>query len=166
MSSTSSRRQFSSGFLALALFAAFLSVVGLSHAQSANQDQSASKEQSPAENTQAPPDKPNKKDKKSSEPATVKLKIEVVAAADGKPIGNASVYVRFNESGGLFHHDKLAELNFKTNQDGSAKVPEIPQGRIEIQVVAKGWHTFGQWYDVDTEEQTIQIKLAPPPHWY
>ena len=115
---------------------------------------------------QAPPDKPNKKDKKSSEPATVKLKIEVVAAADGKPIGNASVYVRFNESGGLFHHDKLAELNFKTNQDGSAKVPEIPQGRIEIQVVAKGWHTFGQWYDVDTDEQTIQIKLAPPPHWY
>jgi hypothetical protein len=62
--------------------------------------------------------------------------------------------------------DKLAELNFKTNQDGSAKVPEIPQGRIEIQVVAKGWHTFGQWYDVDTAEQTIQIKLAPPPHWY
>jgi hypothetical protein len=166
MNSTSSRRQYSSGFLSLTVFAALLSIAPSSHAQSANQEQPAAKDQPATQNQQAPPDKPNKKDKKSSEPATVKLRIEVVAAADGKPIGNASVYVRFNESGGLFHHDKLAELNFKTNQDGSAKVPEIPQGRIEIQVVAKGWHTFGQWYDVDTDEQTIQIKLAPPPHWY
>jgi hypothetical protein len=46
------------------------------------------------------------------------------------------------------------------------KVPEIPQGRILIQVIAKGWHTYGKWYDVDTDEQTIQVKLDPPPHWY
>ena len=96
----------------------------------------------------------------------MKLKIEVVSAADGKPIGNASVYVRYNEPSGLFRRDKLTELNFKTNQDGSAKVPDIPQGRILIQVIAKGWHTYGKWYDIDTDEQAIQIKLDPPPHWY
>jgi hypothetical protein len=160
------RQQFSLGYFALALFATFLSVAGSSRAQSGVQEQSPPKDQSSTQTQQAPPDKPDKKDKKSSTPGMVRLRIEVVGAADGKPIGNASVYVRFNESGGFLHKDKLAELNFKTNQDGSAKVPEVPQGKILIQVIAKGWHTFGKWYDVDTDEQTIQVKLEPPPHWY
>jgi hypothetical protein len=166
MNSTSSRRQFSSGFLAPALFAALLSIAPSSPAQSANQDQSSPKDQPATQSEQAQPDKADKKDKKSSQSATVKLRIEVASAADGKPIGNASVYVRFNESGGFLHREKLTELNFKTNQDGSAKIPEVPQGKILIQVIAKGWHTFGKWYDIETDEQTIQIKLDPPPHWY
>lgn len=160
------RQQFLSTRSSLILFAAFLSIAGLSRAQSANQQQSPAQNPPAAQSEQPPPDKPDKKEKKSSQPATVKLKIEVVSAADGKPIGNASVYVRYNEPSGLFRRDKLTELNFKTNQDGSAKVPDIPQGRILIQVIAKGWHTYGKWYDIDTDEQAIQIKLDPPPHWY
>jgi hypothetical protein len=166
MNPPSNRRQSSPGCFALVLFAAFLSIAPVSPAQSANQEQPSAKDQSPAQNQQAPPDKSDKKDKKSSDPAMVKLKIEVVSGSDGKPIGNASVYVRYNESGGFLRKDKLAELNFKTNQDGSVKVPEIPQGKILIQVIAKGWHTYGKWYDIDTDEQTIQVKLDPPPHWY
>lgn len=149
----------------MALLAALLIFVSFSRAQSPVQEQTPAKDPPAAQTPQPAPDKPDKKDKKSSDPATVKLKIEI-SAADGKPIGNASVYVRFNESGGLFHHDKLAELNFKTNEDGSVKVPDIPQCKILIQVVAKGWHTYGKWYDVQTDQQTIQIKLDPPPHWY
>ncbi|HXX44938.1 MAG TPA: carboxypeptidase-like regulatory domain-containing protein [Candidatus Acidoferrales bacterium] len=102
---------------------------------------------------------------KSAEPATTKLKIRVTSDTD-KPIANASVYVRFYESGGFLHKDKLAEMNFKTNQDGSVKIPEIPQGKILIQVIASGWHTYGKWYDVDKDEEAITIKLVPPPHWY
>lgn len=113
----------------------------------------------------APADKADKKDHKSSEPLTTKLKIHVTTDND-KPVSNASVYVRFNTSGGLLHRDKLAEMNFKTNQDGSVKVPEIPQGKILIQVIAPGWHTYGEWYDVEKDEESITIKLAPPPHWY
>ena len=164
--SASSLRQFSLGSFALVLLAAFLAVASSSPAQSAAQDQSPPKDQSSTPAQQAPPEKTDKKDKKSSTPGMVRLKIEVVGAADGKPIGNASVYVRYYESGGFLHKDKLAELNFKTNQDGSAKVPEVPQGKILIQVIAKGWHTYGKWYDIDTDEQTIQVKLEPPPHWY
>jgi hypothetical protein len=93
------------------------------------------------------------------------LQIHVTTKND-KPIPEASVYVRFNESGGFLHHDKLAELDLKTNQDGTAKVPEIPQGRIMIQVIATGWHTYGQWYDIAQDEQLIEIKLDPPAHWY
>ncbi len=77
------------------------------------------------------------------------------------------MYVRFNTPGGLFHRDKLAELDFKTNEDGTVKVPEIPRGKILIQVIAKGWHTYGKWYDVETDQETIQIKLEPPnTRWY
>lgn len=103
--------------------------------------------------------------KKDQAPPTTKIKIEV-SDPNGKPIGQASVYVRFNESGGVFHKDKLAELDLKTNDNGATKVPPIPQGKIMIQVIAKGWRTYGSWYDIESAEQTVQIKLQARPHWY
>ncbi|MGA7221260.1 MAG: hypothetical protein WA673_10190 [Candidatus Acidiferrales bacterium] len=108
---------------------------------------------------------PAAKDDKSETPHTTRLRINV-KNSDDKPVGNASVYVRFNEAGGFLHKDKLAELSFKTNEDGSVKVPAVPAGRILIQVIAKGLHTYGKWYDIEDETATIDIKLDPPPHWY
>jgi hypothetical protein len=127
--------------------------------------QSASQEKSDAPQQPAAPEKQAEKDQKPPDPTLTKLRIQVTA--DDKPIGNASVYVKFYASGGLFHKEKLAELNLKTNEDGSVKVPEIPRGKVLIQVIAKGWHTYGKWYDIEDAEQTIQIKLVPPStHWY
>jgi hypothetical protein len=122
--------------------------------QSSSQNQSASDKSSNS----------NKADK-NSEPATTRLRIEVTGPS-GKPVGNASVYVRFNQTTGVLHKDKLAEMNLKTNEDGTVKAPEIPQGKILIQVVAKGLHTYGKWYDIEKAEETVQIKLEQPPHWY
>jgi len=119
----------------------------------------------PSSSTQDHQNAGDRKDTKPAESGMTKLKIRVTTDAD-KPIANASVYVRFYSGGGFLHHDKLQEMNFKTNQDGSVKVPEIPQGKILIQVIATGWHTYGKWYDVDKEEESIAIKLVPPPHWY
>jgi protocatechuate 3,4-dioxygenase beta subunit len=137
---------------------------GALQAQSTTQDQSSTSGQSAAPQSQ-PPAQSDKKEKKSSDPGTVKLRIEVTSP-DGKPVGNASVYVRYNETVGLFHKNKLAEMSLKTNQDGSVKVTDLPQGKILIQVIAKGWHTFGKWYDIETDSETVQIKLEAPPHWY
>ena len=127
--------------------------------QESQQNQTTSQEKPPQ-------DKPtdSKKDSKPSDPTTTKLRIRVTA--DDKPVGNASVYVRFPVAGGIFHKDKLSELNLKTNEDGSAKVPDIPRGKILIQVVAKGWKTYGKWYEIDSEAMTVEIKLEPPAHWY
>jgi hypothetical protein len=94
-----------------------------------------------------------------------RLRLRVTNNQD-KPVPNASVYIRYNESGGLFHKDHLSEMNFKTNDDGSVKAPEVPIGRILIQVVAKGYHTYGKWYDIAKDPDLISIKLDPPPHWY
>jgi hypothetical protein len=115
----------------------------------------------------APPEKPSTQGKSDAKPAdqgTTKLRI--VVTGNDKPVSNASVYVKYNEPGGLFHRDKLAEMNLKTNLEGSVNVPEIPRGKVLIQVIAKGWHTYGKWYEIETESETIQIKLEPPPRWY
>jgi len=150
----------------LAFLAVSLIFPGTLLAQAAAPDQSSTAGQSGQSTApQSQPAPADKKDKKSSDPGTVKLRIEVTTP-DGKPVGNASVYVRFNETVGLFHKNKLAEMSLKTNQDGSVKVTDLPQGKILIQVIAKGWHTFGKWYDIETDSETVQIKLEAPPHWY
>jgi hypothetical protein len=35
-------------------------------------------------------------------------------------------------------------FELRTNQDGEAKIPTIPQGQIQVQAIAKGYQTFGQ----------------------
>ena len=112
---------------------------------------------------QSSKDKPS--DDTAADNSTTKVRLRVTNNQD-KPVPNASVYVRFNESGGLFHKDHLAEMNFKTNDDGSVKIPEVPIGRVLIQIVAKGYHTYGKWYDITKDPDVISIKLDPPPHWY
>jgi hypothetical protein len=104
-------------------------------------------------------------DAKTPDPDTTRLKI-VVINSDDKPAGNASVYLRFNESGGFLRKDKLAEMSFKTNEDGSVKVPNVPIGKVLIQVVGKGLHTYGKWYDISKDQDTIEIKLERVTHWY
>ncbi len=133
-------------------------------AQTDRSSQPPSSDQSSATN-QDQSNAADQKEQNPSESATTKLRI-IVTAGEDKPVGNASVYVRFNTPGGFLRHEKQVEMNFKTNQDGSVKVPDIPQGKVLIQVIAKGWHTYGKWYDVEKDEETIAIKLAAPPHWY
>lgn len=111
-------------------------------------------------------EQPNPKDKKAQAATAAAVKLRIQVTGNEKPISNASVYVRYNEPGGLFHHDKLAELSFKTSGDGLVKVPPVPQGKIMIQVIASGWHTYGKWYDIEKEEESVQIKLELPPRWY
>jgi len=151
------------GFFCCGKFAAILAMVLLGAAaafcQTGSDDKSA-----PASQPAAQDKAPDKKENKSADTTITKLHIKVTG--NDKPVGNASVYVKYNEAGGLFHREKLAEMNFKTNEDGSVKVPEVPRGKVLIQVIAKGWHTFGKWYDIETEGQTIEIKLEEPHHWY
>lgn len=105
------------------------------------------------------------KSAKEKPQGTTKLRIEVTAGEQGDPVDSASVYVRFTEDRKL-RKDKKTEQNWKTNKDGVVKVPDLPRGSIMIQVIAQGWKTFGQWYDLDQDEQTIKIRLQKPPRWY
>ena len=95
----------------------------------------------------------------------VRLTIVVTGGEEKKPIDSASVYVRYVEEH-KHGKDKKIEMNLKTNQSGVCHVPVIPPGKFVIQVIAEGWKTYGEYYDVNQTEQTINITLVRPPKWY
>jgi hypothetical protein len=97
----------------------------------------------------------------TSQQETARLRIEVTGGDANKPVANASVYVKFSQ-GRKLRKDKTFALNLKTNEEGVARSPEIPQGKTLIQVVAPGWKTYGEWHDVNQSEQTIEVHLVRP----
>lgn len=100
-------------------------------------------------------------DSKAGKPSgTATLRVELTGGDAKKPIVDASVYLKYTE--GKLLRDKKVEYNLKTNQNGVARSPEIPKGRVLIQIVSPGWKTFGQYYAIDQDEQTIQINLERP----
>jgi len=107
----------------------------------------------------------NPKGKSDSGSSSVHLTIVVTSTEDKKPVDSASVYVKYVQ-GRLLGKDKKIEMNLKTNLSGVVHVPEIPRGRFLVQIIAQGWKTFGEYYEVDQAEQTINIELARPPKWY
>jgi hypothetical protein len=92
----------------------------------------------------------------------------VVKSNSGKPVDRASVVVRFVEGHSIVKLGKAIRTTFelRTNQEGEAGVPSIPQGKIRIQVIAKGYQTFGEVYDITDEEKTVNITLNPPQQQY
>ncbi len=91
-----------------------------------------------------------------------------VTNESGKPLESASVIVKFIEGRSKikFGAKIREEWDLKTGPDGKVKVPPIPQGKILIQVIAKNYQTFGQTFDIQQEEKTIEVKLKPPQPQY
>src|SRR3954463_6401380 len=94
---------------------------------------------------------------------TTKLRIEI-KNVDGKPVDRASVLVKFVEGRSIVKLGKKIRTSWelRTNQDGVASIPPIPQGTILVQVIAKNYQTFGQRFDINEEEKTVAVKLNPP----
>lgn len=93
-----------------------------------------------------------------------------VKTPGGHAIDRAEVIVRWkaNAKHPAERYSKAVSTTYemRTNQDGIAKVPAIPQGSILIQVNAKGYQTFGHVFDVDEEEKTIDVVLNQPQQQY
>jgi hypothetical protein len=96
-----------------------------------------------------------------------KLTIQVKSKS-GKPVDHASVIVKFVKGHSLIKLGKKirTEWELQTNEDGIAKIPPIPQGTILVQIIAKNYQTFGQNFDVDEEQKTLDITLNPPQPQY
>ena len=96
-----------------------------------------------------------------------KLTIQVKTKS-GKPIDNASVIVKFVQGRSVAKFGKKIRTEWEqhTNEEGIAKIPALPQGTILVQVIAKNYQTFGQNFDVNEEEKTLEITLNPPQAQY
>ncbi len=102
-----------------------------------------------------------------ADPPMTKLRIEVKSLS-GKAVERASVVVRFIEGRSVAKLGKKIKTNWelRTNQDGVASIPPIPQGKITVQVYAKGYQTYGDVIEVNEEEKTVEVTLKPPQSQY
>ena len=100
---------------------------------------------------------------------TVKLRI-VVKTGGGHPIDRAEVVVRWHADPkhpqARYNRAVNTTWELRTNQEGEANVPEIPQGEILIQINAKGYQTYGKTFDVEEAQKNIEIVLNPPQQQY
>src|SRR3954453_12406713 len=98
-----------------------------------------------------------------ADPQMTRIRVEV-RTLSGRPVDRAAVVVDFVEGRSVVKLGKkiMTHWEVRSNQEGLAKIPTLPQGKVRIQVIAKGYQTFGQIYDADKEEDTIQVQLNPP----
>lgn len=103
-----------------------------------------------------------------ADPPMTKIRVEVRKASNDKPVERAGVVVRFVEGRSVVKLGKkiMTSYQMRTNQDGVATMPPIPQGKIQIQVIAKGYQTFGQIIEIGEEEKTVEVKLNDPQPQY
>lgn len=103
-------------------------------------------------------------DKKSQYDVPVaSLSFLVVKDFNGKPVRNAGVVMH-----SVGKHDKQDRggLELKTDADGKANFDGVPYGKLRVQVLAPGFQTFGEDYDIDQPTMQITIKLKRPEGQY
>lgn len=87
------------------------------------------------------------------------LSFVVLKDYNGKPIRNASVILHpVNEDG----KQEKGGVQLKTDGDGRTKFDAVPYGKLRIQVIARGFQTHGDDYDIAQPQQEIVIRLKRP----
>lgn len=99
------------------------------------------------------------KDKKKAPESLANLNFTVLKDDNGKPIRNASVVLH-----PVNKDDKQSNGGYqlKTDNDGKTETEGVPYGKLRIQVLATGFQTFGQDYDINQPSMDIDIRLKRP----
>jgi hypothetical protein len=103
------------------------------------------------------------KDKVEDDEPTAMLNVLILKQDNGKPIRNAAVIMHAVNSHGK---QSNGDLELKTDLDGKASFDGIPYGKLRIQVLANGFQTFGQDYNVSQPRLDLTIKLNRPETQY
>ena len=91
-------------------------------------------------------------------PATSHIEVNVLRNNNGKPVANAAV---------IFHSIKDGKdegnMEVKTNEQGKAVIDIIPTGSsVDVQVIADGFATYADTYQVNEPDRAIEIKMVKP----
>ncbi len=57
-------------------------------------------------------------------------------------------------------------LQLKTDPDGKASFEGVPYGKLRVQVLATGFQTFGDDYEIDQPVEEITVKMKRPQGQY
>lgn len=91
------------------------------------------------------------------------LQFLVVRDSNGKPVRNAEIVLHPIDKNG---RQKDEGLELKTHEDGKAEVAGIPYGKMRVQVIAPGFKTYGEDYDINLPTHEFTIKLQKPAPQY
>jgi len=101
--------------------------------------------------------------KEKAEKTTARLNFVVIKDANGKPVRNAEIVLHPVDKTG---RQKQEGLELKTHEDGTATVGGIPYGKMRIQVIAQGFRTYGEDFDIQLPNHDITIKMQRPTDQY
>jgi hypothetical protein len=92
-------------------------------------------------------------------PPTSKVEVTVLRDSDSKPIENAAV---------VFHLEgEKGNMELKTNEDGKSIIDVLPIGStMRLQILAKGFQTYGEDFKIDKAEMSFGIRLKRPGEQY
>ena len=99
----------------------------------------------------------------SAEHKSASLQFMVVRDNNGKPVRNAEIVLHPVDKNG---RQKDEGLELKTHEDGKAEVSGIPYGKFRVQVIAPGFKTFGDDYEINQPTHEFTIKLQKPADQY
>ncbi|OLB22138.1 MAG: hypothetical protein AUH15_07265 [Acidobacteriales bacterium 13_2_20CM_55_8] len=99
----------------------------------------------------------------SAEDKSALLKFLVVRDYNGKAIRNASVVMHPVKKDGK---QSRGGLQLKTDPEGKASFEGVPYGKLRVQVLATGFQTFGDDYDIDQPVEEITVKMKRPQQQY
>lgn len=90
---------------------------------------------------------------------TSHVEITVLRDSSGKPIPNAGV---------VFHLEgDKGNMELKSDQEGKAVIDVLPTGStILLQVIAKGFQTYGESFKLDTAQKNIEVRMKRPQEQY
>ena len=103
------------------------------------------------------------KDKKKEARGSASISFAVIKDTNGKPVRNASVILHPLDEHG---NQERGGLQLKTDADGKTMFDGVPYGKLRVQVLASGYQTYGEDFDIDQPEHEITIKLKPPQKQY
>ncbi len=95
-----------------------------------------------------------------------RIKVVVLDTA-GKPVDRANIIVKFEgRSIAKLGRKVKTSWEMRSSQEGVANIPELPKGKILVQVTARNYQTYGQTFEVEEDQRTIEVKLSPPQPQY
>jgi hypothetical protein len=91
------------------------------------------------------------------------LNFLVLKEDNGKPVRNAAVIMHAVNTHGK---QERGDLELKTDPDGKANFEGVPYGMLRVQVLAHGFQTYGEDFDIEKPKVDITIKLKRPQGQY
>lgn len=103
------------------------------------------------------------RDRRAEEEPTAAINFRVLKDDNGKPVRNAAVIMHPVNSHGK---QQRGGMELKTDSEGKSSYDGIPYGKLRVQVLAQGFQTFGEDYDVNQAKMDLTIKLKRPQGQY